>query len=191
MTFVNKKTFSWKNNKNWKKKITYLYLPWMLGKAKNGTDCPGCSPGPLLYRGPLLSPSPLIHASLLHPPCRNGELPSRNIWKHLLQAQGVRETPKLSHVPPPWLSWQHIWDLIFLTSQLSGLVQLRSLPRRCPILAKEHKPSMCSRQHPLQPCTQLHYSPKLTCLGLQPGSWQEQPAELVSGMGTGVPQSLL
>lgn len=146
--------------------------------------------GPLLHRGPLLSPSLLNDASLLHPPCRNEELPPRNTWKHLLQAQGVRETLKLSHVPPPQLSWQHIWEFIFLTSQLSGLVPLCFLPCRCPVLAKEHKPSTCSRQHPLQPCTQLHCSPKLTCLGLQPGSWQEQPAELVSGTGRAVPQSL-
>lgn len=46
------------------------------------------------------------------------------------------------------------------------------------------------QQHPLQPCTGLCDSPQPTCCGLNPGSWQQQPAELASGTDTEVLQSL-
>lgn len=138
----------------------------------------------------LLSPSSLTQGSLLHPAefTGMGSSPEEPLKTSAINSGGQKNLPVPLHAQSASSTSERIHLLPHHPDP--GCIQLLCPPCMCPVPGTTHRAQVSSRQHPLQPCTGLCDSPQPTCLGLNPGSWQQQPAELASSTDTEVLQSL-
>lgn len=140
----------------------------------------------------LLSPNSLIQGSLLHPAefTGMGSSPEELLKTSATNSGSQKNSKTFPCHSTPSQPAAHLRIHLLSHHSAPGCIQLLSPPCMCPVPGTTHRPHVCSRQHPLQPCTGLCDSPQPACLGLNPGTWQQQPAELASSTDTEVLQSL-
>lgn len=140
----------------------------------------------------LLSPSSLTQGSLLHAAKFTGMGSSLEeaLKTSATNSGGQKNSKTLLYHSMPSQPAAHLRIHLLPHHPAPGCIQLLSPPCMCPVPGTTHRAHTCSRQHPLQPCTGLCDSPQPTCLGLNPGSWQQQPAELASSTDAEALQSL-